>query len=297
VLTRIIPPRPIRDVARDAATSVRASLRSLQDWGVKALDDSRLHQALDVLDPAASNGILIPSHRGDQLGLRALELAYDYDDIAATLPSKTVAAVRRELEQSLVGSLEPSASDRRALQLQSQFIVRGALVLAGLDPRHPLPRSGGKSPDLVIENAISEYGIEVKRPEFARNVLPRMMDARDQLDSYGLQGAVVIDVADCLRGHSGDKDEEVQRLGRLIYEEVFAEGQGNRPGYSGIIMSGAFARIAWTSEDGEADSMVSVHTSALITIYARRRNTLQDLRARWLRDALWDGLLGLGGVP
>lgn len=153
---------------------------------------------------------------------------------------------------------------------------------------------GVKSPDLVVASGVSEYGIEAKRPEFARNVVPRMIDARDQLNSYGLQGAVVMDVADCLRDVAGDKDAEVQRLGRSINAEVFEEGRGNRAGYSGIIMSATFARTPWTSEDGEDDSMVSVHTSAMVTIYARRRNTLQDLRARWLARRYGMGCSRLG---
>ena len=292
--TLIIPPRPIRAVARDAATSIEASIASLRDWGVKVPDNSRLHQALDVLNQAASSGLLAPAHRGDQLGLRALELAYDYADIGATLPLKRVATVRQELEQSLAGSLDPSAVDRSALQLQSQFLVRAALVLVGLSPRHPSPRPRVKSPDLVVENATSEYGIESKRPEYARNVIPRMKDARDQLDSYGLQGAVVIDAADCLRGFVGNKDTEVERLARSMSAEMFEEGRGYRPGYSGIIVSGAFARVAWTSDDGESESMISVHTSSMITVYGQCKNTLQDHRARWLRTALREGLLRLG---
>jgi hypothetical protein len=154
--TTEIPPRPIRQIAAEAAADVEVSIQRLTQWGVKVDRDSRLHKALTVLRHAIATGALAPQHRGDQLGLRSLEIAFDYGAIARTLPEKSVAAIRREIGDSLKGEIEPPENARGPVQLQSQGIARAAFVMAGLAPTHPThsPKLGRSSPDLMLENGL-----------------------------------------------------------------------------------------------------------------------------------------------
>ena len=292
-----VAPRPIRDVAREALASIEASIGRLEAWGARVSTESRLNQAAAVLKHGAESGVLVPRHRNDRLGLRALELSFDYRDIASTLPSRRIASIRHEIEQSLQGELEPREGALKPWQLQSQFMVRAALVRAGLQPVHPSKSSqqASKTPDLVIKNGLSSYAVEAKRPEYSRNVVPRMKNGSEQLAEYGLHGAVVVDVADCIRDLSvDDAGKEVFRLARAMSSEIFEEGHGHHPGYSNIMVTGTYARLVWTSTDGESDAMVNVHSSSSMTVYASTRNSLLGHRARWLRERLLAGLNMLG---
>lgn len=287
-----IPPRPIGPIAAQAVQDIDHALDELKRYGVKAKDGSRLHQARRILDEAARNRVLVPAHRGDTLGLRALELAFDFAAIAGSLPSERIADVRRELEASLVGPLQPPEEDRGALQLQSQFVVRAAFVRSGTAPSHPRRTADGrKLPDLLLENGVSEYGVEAKRPQFTRNIIPRLNDGRDQLHNYGVRGAILVDVTDCVRGMTPRAvDDAVREHSLRIYDEIFVTGVGYRPGYSSIMVAGAYARLAWTSEDSEDHSIVAVHTSSTIGLFATQQYSLLDHRAQWLRASFQDGL-------
>jgi len=288
-----IPPRPLRDIAREAVADIDQCIRALGDWGVGVGQDSRLHKARAVLQHAADTGVLVPKHRGDHLGLRALELAFDYSAIADTLPPKAVAALRRDLRDSLIGDIEPPETARGPLQLQSQAIARAAFVRAGVTPFHPThsPKRALSSPDLVVEHDTQRYAIEAKRPQWERNVLPRFKEGCDQIKSYGLPGGVIVDVTDSLREvprySIGD---EVRRLALMIYDVVFVSEQGHRPGYEHIHMAGAYARVAWTSQDGDEASMVDVHTSSVIGIFAQSDDRPEARRAKWVRSRFQDGL-------
>lgn len=288
-----IPPRPIRDIAREAVADIDQSLQALRDWGVPVRDDSRLHKARVVLKHAAGAGILVPKHRGDRLGLRSLELALDYAAIADTLPAARVTTLRRDLRDSLVGGIEPPETARGPLQLQSQAVARAAFVRAGVDPLHPTHsrKQGLSSPDLVIENEGHRYAIEAKRPQWARNVLPRFTDGCEQVKKFGLPGGVLVDVTDALRDiPRADVDGEVRRLALMMYDIVFVSEQGHRPGYEHIHIAGAYTRLAWTSHDGEETSMVDVHTSSCIGIFAAAEEAPEARRAKWLRSRFEDGL-------
>ena len=292
VSRREIPERPLRDILRETIDDLTKTLRLLTAYGVKVPAGSRLHQAQEILEEALASGRLVPSQRGDDLGLRSLELSLDYSAIASTLPTAGIASVRRELRDSLTGPLAPPDTDRGPLQLQSQFVVRAALVRSGLDPSHPATSSRrGKAPDLVVTNSTDEYAVEVKRPQSAKNVIPRLASARDQLAAVGLPGAVLVDVTDCLRGLTGkDVDAEIRRLALGIYDEVFENGVGHRKGYEGIMVAGTFARVAWNATPTATGAMVEIHNSSTIGVFADAPDTPADRNSKWLRARLEDGL-------
>ena len=175
-----VPARPIEVIAAEALADVDYSIQRLTDWGVVITPRSRLHQAREILEHAVTTRELVPIHRGDDLGLRALELAFDYGAIAETLPDSVIASMRRELRDSLLGPLNPPDHDRGPLQLQSQAVMRAAFVRAGEMPRHPThsPKKGKSSPDLILDRGTASYAIETKRPQLRKNIISQFEGAR-----------------------------------------------------------------------------------------------------------------------
>lgn len=293
----IIPPRSVTVVAKDALRAIDSATEALAAWGVRIPAHSRFEAAREILQVASETGILVPTHRGDDLGLRALEFVHDYAAIAQTLPPVRVTDWRRDLENSLRGPLSPRDGQRGPLQLQSQAIVRAIFVRAGLSPIHPTPPSGTSSPDFVLVNGTLSYAVEAKRPERAHNALPRFIDGCTQLRGYDLSGGVVVDLADCGRGlPQKELDRLVHDAAEDIYREVFVIGRGHRMGYSHIMFVGLYARPAWVSADGPREAMVGVHTSSRCGVFARQAGTLPAHRAKWLREHFVRGLAGLTGL-
>src|SRR5690348_10913752 len=229
--SREIAPRPVTDIAPEAVADIDHAIDKIVKWGVKRPPNDRLSQARQILIHAAQTGEIVPAQRGDDLGLRSLELAFDYGAIADTLPPKRVADVRKDLEKSLEGDLSPSDELMGPLQLQAQLVVRAAFVRAGLSPDHPTgsPRKGVR-PDLILRRNDVSYGVEVKRPKTEAGLLSRFDDGRDQLAGYGVRGAVLIDVTDCVRAVPRETiDQEVRRLALRLYGRAFVTGEGYKP--------------------------------------------------------------------
>jgi hypothetical protein len=290
-----IPPRPIRAIAAEALSDVDASIERLSQWGVKMSPDSRLHQARNILDQAVKTGELVPLHRGDDLGLRALELAFDYGAIAQTLPAKVVADMKRELRDSLVGPISPPDTQRNALQLQSQEVLRAALVRGGVTPRQLTGlKEGTPNPDFIIDNGMETYALETKRPQEQKNILVHFEKASNQVRDSGMRGGVLIDVTDALRhvGPSNLKDA-LHDVALELYDRVFVTGHGYRPDMSHMMLIGLLARVAWQSDDKPTGAMVQVHSVSTLGVFATTQNNLAHHRAKWIRTALRTGMEGL----
>ena len=84
-----VPRRPASAIAAEAARDLANSVQAIERWRVKVAPGSRPMLALEILYHAAATGRIAPHQRGDNRGLRALQLALDIKDIAATLPSGT----------------------------------------------------------------------------------------------------------------------------------------------------------------------------------------------------------------
>lgn len=174
-----IPIRPIRAIAKEAVADIDVSLARMAAFGVSVSMSSRLHTARTILDKASQSGMLAPIHRGDTLGLRALETALDFHDIANSLPSSKDSAVRKAIEQAMAGELDPSETLRGPLQLQSQLVIRAAFVHGGAQLlRAEKPRPGRPQPDVVLANGTMAHPIEVKRPQAAKNILSSLLRRR-----------------------------------------------------------------------------------------------------------------------
>jgi hypothetical protein len=284
----------VREIAAEMAHDLDSVLVRLTEFGIAIPGQSRLHEALGVLRAAEKDGMLAPVQRGDTLGLRAIELALDFRDIASALPAQKSAVLRRDLNQAVQGQLEPPDNARGPLQFQSQLVVRAALTRAGANPLHPpsKPNPGVPDPDILLENGLTRYGLEVKRPQSRKALQPRFLEGVDQIHGAGLQGGVVIDATDIVRGLTGDElDREIRSIALEIYDLVWeGHGRAYRPGFSHIMVIGTLARPAWTSQDGPSAAMVQVHTSSTVATIATAAGNLSAHRARWIRKSLQDGL-------
>ena len=73
----------MEEVAREAVSDIDRALERLVKWGVKLPQNDRLAQARVILDHAARTGEIVPAQRGDDLGLRSLELSFDFSAICS----------------------------------------------------------------------------------------------------------------------------------------------------------------------------------------------------------------------
>jgi len=295
--TRIVPRRPAAALAAEALADARHARQVIVDWGVRIPADSRLDQAITVLEQIQRIGTLAADPTGQGLAVSALQTALDYRDIAASLPPHRVASVRKGVEGSLGGTLDPNAANRGPLQLQTQHLVAAAFHRGGADVEYPThsPQKGVSSPDLLLPNGASLYAVEVKRPEKRHNIAPRFDDAVKQLGSYGQPGAVVIDATDCLRDVPfPDFEAEAHAVAMELYDRVWAGAPvGFRSGYRDVMLVAVVARGIWQTNPKRAQELQIANVSA-IARFAHTENSLMAHRGAWMRQTLQDGLVQLG---
>lgn len=294
--TLLVPPRPIRQIASDGIAAVDVSVAALSEWGVRLSEASRLHQARAVLSTALDDPSVRLDRLGGGVGLHALEVAYDFRDISSSLPGRRVATVRKELERSLSAPLDPDPVDRHALQTQSQYLVVAALHRAGVELEYPThsPQKGIKSPEVIAINGMAAYAVEVKRPQSPNGLLARVADAAAQIESFGLEGGILVDLTDVVRLASADAfDAEARAQAIRIYREIWVEGVGARPGFSKVMVGGGFARRAWYIDHGEPP-LVKIQTHSSVARFAMTPNTLRDHHGDWLRGKFHEGMRHLG---
>lgn len=286
-----IPIRPQSEVVAETLTDLTAARRTLAEYGVAFPAHSRVDQALAILKHAQTSGALVPVHRGDADGLRALELSFDYSAIAATLPENAIASVRRELGISLEGHLDGQELNGQPAQYQSQYVARAALVRAGLSPQHCThsTQGGRKSPDIVVENGHSKYGIEVKRPRFLKNLVPRFNDGRDQLEPFEDGGGVIVDLTDCLRDVPVSVVDSQVSESVAILKGLVGTERGYNPGYHSIKFAGIVVRSAWGVVEGRRQAHILVHTSTAFVSFGKGPNTIDHRRGIWLRETIGKG--------
>ncbi len=292
-----VPVRPIRELAAEAAGDLKQTIARLTNWGVRVPAASRARTALEVLEHVASSGQFTSEQRGDDTAIRALQLSMDLRAITDSLPTDLVAELRRDLEKCVAGKLAFDPDDLEPSQFQSQLIIRAAFAKMGVVPLVPTKAefSGGKRPDILVENGVSRYGIEVKRPTKASTVLSNAARASTQIGEPGLKGGVILDVTDCLLGIP---PTEVDDVVLKHYEQTsalfFENGVGFKPGQSHMLFAGVLARPMWTVSGVKGDAMVAVHSTSAIGAFGTRPGTLDFRRATWLRETINDGLNQIG---
>lgn len=295
----VLPNRPILAFAREARADLERLLAQLEDWMKRPFPpSSRLHAALAVLKDMEVTGRFTREQRGNDHGLRAMQLAMDLRAIAECLPNRVVTDLRRDLELCASGPLDPQPDDLTPLQAQSQLIVRAAFNRVGVPPGDLTHsgKDGRKKPDILIANGATTYGVEVKRPTKLRNVLPRAEDAAEQLSNATLKGGVVVDISDALTSDvPDDMDTEVVRQAKVVMNAFFIDGKGWKQGFTNVMMITVMARLPRQVRMTGANSgeVNSYSTSCGIDL-GTMEGTLDSRRARWMRDKLADGLDALG---
>ena len=285
----VVAPRPVAIIATENIARIDRALIKLMECGVRVEAHSRLHQARDVLVAAAQGLGITPLQRGDDLGLRALETALDYHTIASATRPQMPASVRRELRDSLRGSLSPPPNAFSALQLQSQAVGFAVFALAGCEPHHPA-KVQGQSPDILLDRYMSTYAVELKRPQVRGNIIANCHVGYDQLVASGHTGAVLIDVTDCVRGLVADDVHAfVEETGLQLLESVATE-KGRRREFRSLITVGCYARVQAVVAESDADAVFDLITTCRIAVLANVRNSLEDHRARWIRDSHETGM-------
>ncbi len=294
-----LPARPVRKFAAETSRDLLASQEQIEQWmGRTFPDGSRLHQARAVLDDVATTGKFTPEQRGDDDGLRAIQLSLDIAAIAGALPPNRVADLRKDLETCAAGLLSPTAPNLSALQVQSQLVVRSAFFRAGVEPSQPTHSTlgGRKKPDILVVNGLATYAVEVKRPTMSKNVLPRALDASEQLLNSGFPGGIVIDITDCL-SHSNPEstDQQILTHADAISDAIFIHGKGWKPGFRHVRMITVMARPTWQiAMTGTSEGQVLIHSTSCGVAFGTSPGTLDTIRSHWLRTALGTGLNRIG---
>jgi hypothetical protein len=170
------------------------------------------------------------------------------------------------------------------LQLQSQAVAFGAFALAGCGPRHP-PKTTSKSPDILLERGSMTYAVEAKRPQAPHNIRSHCIAGYDQLVASGCTGGVLVDVSDCVRGLNTEAVHEVVEDTGLGLLQLVATEYGRRPEYRSLIVVGCYARVQAVFAETATEAIFDLITSARIAVLADVRNSLEDHRARWIRDS------------
>lgn len=294
-----LPARPIRQFAAETSRDLAESQIKIEKWiGHPYPVDSRLHQARNTLDDIGLTGRFTPEQRGNDDGIRAVQLALDIFAIAGALPATRVADLRKELESCASGSLNPSPPNLAPLQIQTQLVVRSAFFRAGVQPTQPTHSTAGgrKKPDILITNGLTTYGVEVKRPTASKNVLPRAVDAAGQLLNAGLTGGIVIDITDCLdEANAESTDQQILSHADAVSDAMFIDGKGWKPGFKHILMLTVMARPAWQIEmTGEKEGQVLIHSTSCGVAFGTVRGSLDTIRSHWLRQSLGAGLNKIG---
>lgn len=198
-----VPPDPDKfvgmDQYRDFAKALDGAIRKLKAAKVRVSDFGRLQSANRTLSRVVRLGVL-PTKRLQQVILsNALADAFDYWDITACFGDQ-LGAVAKDVELSLKGLAGSRSSQRVAQRFQSQLWLGSILKLGGYLPR--VPDGPGPKPDFLVEDGLSRYGVEIKRPDSASSSLRAVAKAAAQLRDYGVAGAIMVDLSQAAGFHA-----------------------------------------------------------------------------------------------
>lgn len=170
---------------------------ALEKKGVRVAKLARLRTGASLLQATAAKGTFPAGKRERRAVANAIRDSHEFLAIQKLLGVADFAATASDVQAAMKGTLERTEATRRPYQFQSQLWVGAVLHAGGLTPRVP-STTKGKSPDYLVDVQGTTYGVEVKRPRRAANILGALDEAFDQLREYDVAGGVAIDVSDCL---------------------------------------------------------------------------------------------------
>jgi hypothetical protein len=145
---------------------------------------------------------------------KAIILANDFYLISRTLKDDRADPIAEELEVALGGTLsEIETKKKNAFDIQSQFWFGTVLAYSGLHPA--VPDSKKRRPDFLINVGSLSCGVEIKRPKTQASAWRALSSAASQLREYGLPGAIVLDLTQCVNA-----DELILHKGRVSASQI-----------------------------------------------------------------------------
>lgn len=290
------------DIISVLGSQLRDVIGEFEAFGVVVKPNSRLRQILSLLDETADAGAF-PSDRAPLLLVgEAIRTAQEFIEVANVLPDAPVVTLQEDLRQAIGGTHEPGGGgNRKHLQFQSQLWV-GAMMVQGGASTGVLIRPQGKNPDFVLENGLSRYAVEVKRPEGELKARKLVSKAAKQIRSARFHGGmIVVDLTDAIDETSrmtvGESDadfssvnESIAGLTRALHNEIFADDpsliRAGREHVFGLI---TFARtMHWDTRDLSQPYLG--RAVATVNYWRRDGRTLRAHRARWLGGLIHVGI-------
>lgn len=231
------------------ATKLEEAIHMLKSWELRVSAHSRLRRAVALLGKIASLDAY-PTDAAQLIRIgNAIRLAFDFYHITTCLPPNRVDALAEDLRRALKGTLDDDGPTE-AHRAQSQVFTAAVMAVGGLRPR--VAALGEKTtPDYVIHVGSLPFGIEIKRPASAAQILARVDRAVEQLEAYRSRyGVIVLDVSDCLpRFVSAQSPDEALGRGqgkfRTLHRDIsdYITKRGGEPGFSRVAVLFVFANL------------------------------------------------------
>ena len=298
------PPDKILTAERmaDLADRLAKAIAVIGNWGIH-VDASRLTDAERLLrDVAAAKAFPKPHDELVKVAHAARD-AQEFADISGMLPDEPIAPVATALRDATTGHT-PEDNPLRPYQAQAELWV-GAMLSCATD-FVGAPRRHGR-PDYIVRNGDMEYGIEVKRPQRAGNILTHVSKAEKQLrlDTPKYHGgALVMDLTDCLEPdiattiESGPLDldaaqewigRQMLRLHRSMYDDSRERIRSHRDHMFSV---NVVARLIHWDLDDRSQMYLTRYIGHLV--YLKSPKSLRGIRAPWLSDLFRRGAKAAG---
>jgi hypothetical protein len=238
--------------------------------GLRVPRHGRLYQAADLLDRVARARRFPEDRLGQRSVANAMADASDYYDIMQTLPPAELQRISSEVQRAMKGDNRSPRRGSAVFQVQAQLWLASVLTRGGYRPRVPEQRDGIRSPDFLIEEGMSVYGAEVKRPGTELGARRQLAKAATQLRDYGVLGCVLMDLSECVgleeleyvsqeaaRATSDRCLERTHELSMRLSDQIIdRSAHRRRAGYENIMGLFTIARgFSWISGNGSGLAM------------------------------------------
>ena len=193
------PSADYRFSAKDCAPYAQALTDVLKQFelaGLRVPNAARLSTAARLLTKVSRSGHFPAAKEELRRVANAMGDASDFFDIAEILPTLQANNILAQLQQALKGTLDDERHRQTPYRFQTQFWLGAVLTRGGYTPR--VPDTEGSHPDFIVEEGLSQYGVEVKRPENAESALQLLAEGAAQLRAYRVKGLIIFDLSECV---------------------------------------------------------------------------------------------------
>ncbi len=274
--------------------------------GVRVPEFGRLREEIGALRAVADARVFPDAVSDQKLVGNAILDSIEVGEIARLLPAARSIEMAAQLQAAQKGRGSDVRRGQAAYRFQTQLWVGTILDHGGLFPS--VPRAGnGRSPDFIVEQGMSLYGVEVKRPKHEASLKGAVEEAAKQLRDYDVTGAALLDLTEVL-GLPGlgwvPESEAVARRDSYIGEarrclsalKALAYDSDNyvwRPGYERLNAILILARgYSWIQ--GGDPSIVVFATGGAAAFARGKGRTLSYWHARGLVEGVIKGLRSTG---